>query len=128
MTGSNELMGECIYRMGATTYDFSEGELIFGEDFDIVEPVPLSDIDKTRASSVFLGTVFEKADKESREGDKVSLTVGISDGASGAYAKRRLPKEEAEWFKKFKEGTPVAVFGKVMRDKFDNEPFISIKV
>ena len=127
MTGNNEAIGETVYRMGATTYDFSESELVFGEDFDIVEPIPLSDIDKSRASTVFLGTVFEKADKESREGDKVSLTVGISDGASAAYAKRRLPKEEAEWFKKFKEGTHVAVFGKVMRDKFDNEPFISIK-
>ncbi|MBE6644205.1 MAG: PolC-type DNA polymerase III [Ruminococcaceae bacterium] len=127
MTGLNESVGNCRYRMGATTYDFAESELIFGEDFDIEEPVPLSEIDSIRGYSVFLGTVFEKADKESREGDKVSLTIGISDGASGAYIKRRLPKEECEWFKKFKEGTHVAVLGKVMRDKFDNEPFISLK-
>ena len=127
MTGNNESLGETKYRMGATVYDFSESELIFGEDFDILDPVPLSELESVRTYAVFLGTVFEKADKESREGDKVSLTIGISDGASGAYLKRRLPKEETEWFKKFKEGTHVAVLGKVMRDKFDNEPFISLR-
>ena len=127
LTGNNEQISESTYRMGAVTYDFSESEIIFGEDFDISEPVPLSDIENIKSHAVFLGTVFEKADKETREGDKVSLTVGISDGASAAYVKRRLPKEESEWFKKFKEGTHVAVYGKVMRDKFDNEPFISLK-
>jgi len=127
LTGNNEQIGESRYRMGAATYDFAESEIIYGEDFDISEPVPLSDIENTKSHAVFLGTVFEKADKETREGDKVTLTIGISDGASAAYVKRRLPKEESEWFKKFKEGTHVAVYGKVMRDKFDNEPFISLK-
>ena len=127
MTGNNEAISETQYRMGAVTYDFSSPELIYGEDFEIYDPVPLSEIDKTKAAAVFLGTVFEKADKESREGDKVSLTIGISDGASAAYIKRRLLKEECDWFKGFKTGIPVAVYGKVMRDKFDNEPFISLK-
>jgi DNA polymerase-3 subunit alpha (Gram-positive type) len=127
MTGVNEVIKENVYRMGATVYNVEESEVIYGEDFDIIEPIPLSDTDSVRSYAVFLGTVFEKADKESREGDKVSLTVGISDGASGIYAKRRLPKEECDWFKGLKEGTHVAVFGKIMRDKFDNEPFVSFK-
>ena len=127
MTGNNEYISETRYRMGASTYDFSETELIFGEDFEIYEPVPLSEVEKTKAPAVFLGTVFETASKETRAGDKMTLTVGISDGASASYAKRTLLKEECEWFKKFKPGTNVAIFGKVMRDKFDNEPFISMR-
>ena len=127
MTGNNEIISETRCRMGASVYDFSEGELIFGEDFDIYEPVPLSDIEKIKAPSVFLGTVFETASKETRAGDKMTLTVGVSDGASATYIKRTLPKEECEWFKKFKKGTHIAVFGKVMRDKFDNEPFVSFR-
>ncbi len=127
MTGINEAISETRYKMGPTTYDFSSTEHIFGDDFDILEPIPLSDLEKAKAPSVFIGTVFEVASKETRAGDKTTLTIGISDGASGAYLKRTLPNEECEWFKKFKPGGHVAVFGKVMRDKFDNEPFISMR-
>ena len=127
MTGNNEIISDTRCRMGASVYDFSESEIIFGEDFELVEPVPLSDIERIKAPSVFLGTVFEASSKETRAGDKMTLTVGISDGASATYIKRTLPKEECEWFKKFKKGTHVAVFGKVMRDKFDNEPFVSFR-
>ncbi len=127
LTGTSEAIGETVHKMGCVTYSFAESELVFGEDFDIIEPIPLYELDRTRNAAVFLGTVFEKADKESREGDKVSLTIGISDGASAAYLKRRLPKEESGWFKGLKVGAHVAVYGKVMRDKFDNEPFISVR-
>ena len=127
LTGNNEMLGETVYRMGATTYDFTESELIFGEDFEIAEPVPLSEINRVRANAIFLGTVFETEAKETREGDKLTLTIGISDGASAVYAKRRLPKEECGWFKGIKPGTHVALFGKIMRDKFDNEPFLSMR-
>ncbi len=126
-TGKNEALGETLYRMGASTYDFSEASPIYGDDFDIIEPVPLSDIERTKAPAVFLGTVFEVSSKDTRTGDKTSLTIGFSDGASATYAKRTLPKEECEWFKKFKKGTHVAIFGKMMRDKFDNEPFLSFR-
>ncbi len=127
MTGNNEIISETRCRMGASVYDFSEGEIIFGEDFKIFEPIPLSEIEKIKAPSVFLGTVFETTSKETRAGDKMTLTVGISDGASATYIKRTLLKEECEWFKKLKKGAHVAVFGRVMRDKFDNESFVSFR-
>ena len=127
MTGQNLEISETRYKMGACTYDFAECEAVFGEDFDVIEPTPLSDIDNVRSVGIFLGTVFEVGSKDTRAGDKTTLTIGISDGASAAYAKRTLPKEECEWFKGFKAGAHVAIFGKVMRDKFDNEPFISIR-
>ncbi len=126
-TGNNSAVGAARYRMGASIYDFAESDLIYGEDFDIVNPVPISDVENSRTQDVFLGTVFEVASKDTRAGDKTSLTIGISDGASGVYAKKTLPKEECEWFKKFKKGTDVAILGKMLRDKFDNEPYISFR-
>ena len=127
MTGNYDKLGECRYRMGAVTYDFSKSEHIYGEEFEISEPTPLASIEGVKANAVFFGTVFEKTDKETREGDKVSVTVGISDGASAAYIKKRVTKEEFDWYKSIKPGAPLAVYGRVMRDKFDDEPFISLR-
>ena len=127
MTGTSERIGETTYRMGATVYDVSEPADIFGDDFSIVEPTPISDIENVRQNALFLGTVFSVEKKETRSGDKTTVTIGFSDGASGAYIKRTLGEEELEWTKSFKAGTHIAVWGKVLRDKFDNEPFISFR-
>lgn len=127
MTGNNEALGETCYRMGAATYDFSESEAVYGEDFEIIEPTPLSDAESARFNAIFLGTVFEVASKDTRAGDKSNLTIGISDGTAGIYAKRILPKEDCGWFKQVKKGAHLAIFGKIARDKFDNEPYLSIK-
>ncbi len=126
-TGVSERVADSVYRMGASVYDVSECEAVFGEDFDIFEPTPLSEIERAKANSVFLGTVFEVSTKETRGGDKTTVTVGISDGASAVYLKRALVSEELGWVKGFKSGAHVAVLGKVIRDRFDNEPFVSFR-
>ncbi len=126
-TGKNEHIEATVYKMGATVYDFSEPSPIFGDDFEIEAPIPLSEMESARYASVFLGTVFEVTTKETRSGDKITITIGISDGASATYLKRTLPNEECEWIKGYKPGGHVAAYGKVMRDKFDNEPFISLR-
>ena len=127
LTGNNEKIDLHTFRMGATTYDTDGAELIFGDDFDIVDPVPLSEIDKTHGNAVFLGTVFSVEAKETRSGDKTTFTLGISDGASGAYAKKALVEDELGWTKGYKAGGNVAIFGRVINDKFTNEPFISYR-
>jgi len=127
LTGFYEREGESVYRIGASTYDVAEAEYIFGDDFDVIEPTPLFDADKVRNTTVFLGTVFDVTTKEARGGDKFNCTVGISDGASAIYARRSLLPDDMGWIKGLKVGTHVAVFGKVMRDKFDNEPFLSLR-
>ncbi len=126
-TGNNEALGETRCKMGASVYDFSEPSDIFGDNFEINEPTPLSDIESARGILVALGTVFEVTTKDTRAGDKTNIMIGISDGASGAYLKRTLPKEETAWLKSLSSGTSVAVYGKLMYDKFDNEPFISLR-
>ena len=124
-TGVNTQLSETTYRIGATTYDFSEPTSIYGDEFDIIEPTPLANVANERNRSVFLGTVFEVTTKETRNGDKTSITIGISDGASATYVKKILPNEDTEWYKSVSAGQHVAVLGKVQRDKFDNEPFVA---
>ena len=132
-TGRLDIIDETTYRVGATTYKFAEGELIFGEDFDIIEPTPLADAPKTHGRQIFLGTVFEVTTKETRAGDKTNCQIGISDGASAIYVKKTLLNDQLGWVndlagavkKGKKKMLPVAVLGRVQTDKFDNEPYLS---
>ncbi len=124
LTGVNEALSDTVVKMGASVYDFSECELLFGDDFDVIEPTPLFDLEKVRTNTVFLGTVFEVTTKETRSGDKFNCTVGISDGACAAYIKKAYAPEEMGWIKGLKSGVHLAVLGRVGRDRFDNEPYI----
>ena len=126
-TGICDRISETVFKMGASTYDVSEPEDIYGEDFTIDEPAPLANAEEVRGNAVFIGTVFELETKESRSGDKITVTVGISDGASAVYMKRALLPEDAAFSKGLKPGTNVAVYGKIIRDKFNNEPFLSFR-
>ena len=123
--GKNEVLGESLFKMGATTYDTSSAELIFGDGFDIVRPTPLSEIEKNTQNSVFLGTVFDVGMKEIRGSERFNYTIGISDGACGTYIKFAAENDEKmDWFKGMKPGAHIAVYGKMNRDRFDNEPVI----
>ena len=124
-TGTAEAISDSEYRMGATTYSFSGATPVFGDDFAISNPTPLSDAPKSNGKAIFLGTVFDVSMKETRAGDKTNCTIGVSDGASAIYVKKTLLNEELDWVKGLKKGTHLAVLGRVMTDKFDNEHFLS---
>ena len=124
-TGTAEAISDTEYKMGATVYSFEGSESIFGDDFVISEPTPLSDVAKSKGRAIFLGTAFDVSMKETRAGDKTNCTIGISDGASAIYVKKTLPNEELDWIKGLKKGTHLAVAGRVMTDKFDGEAFLS---
>ncbi len=130
LSGKNEIISDTRCVMGASTYDFAESTLIWGEDFEITEPTPLSEVFKVRSGGIFLGTVYSIETKESRNGDRLNLTIGISDGACGIEARKSLPIEdggEDGWLKKFKPGAHVAILGRTRQDKFDGETFIDIR-
>ena len=124
-TGIAESVGDSIYKMGATTYDFSGGSLVYGDDFAVSSPTPLSEAQGAKGRAIFLGTVFDVSKKETRAGDKTNCTIGISDGASAIYVKKTLPNEELEWLGELKSGTHVAILGRIQLDRFDGEPFLS---
>ena len=126
LAGKNEVISEHLFKMGATTYNTKDSEHIYGDDFDIVHPTPLSEIEKNNQNAVFLGTVFSTEMKEIRGSERFTFTIGISDGACGTYVKFVSENEpgKMDWFKGLKSGASIAVFGKMRRDKFDNEPQI----
>ncbi len=126
-TGHNEYLSDTKCKMGGTVYEFSAPSDIFGEDFHIVEPTPLSELSEHKGVGVYLGTVFEITTKDTRAADKTNISIGISDGSSATYLKRTLPKEDCGWLKSLKSGVSVAAYGKMMYDKFDNEPFVSLR-
>ena len=125
-SGSSIVYDATTFRMGITTYDTSGAELIYGEDFDIIDPLSIADASKVQRA-IFLGTVFFTETKANRQGDRVSCTIGISDGATGIYLKRRnLPPEETAFMKGIKSGMHIAAYGRVQRDKFKDELFVQV--
>lgn len=126
-TGINENLAETVFARGCSIYKTDSPELIYGESFEIDDPTPLSDLERAKGVAVMLGTVFSVETKENRTGDRVTVTIGISDGSAGIYVKRSLPPNETGFLKGVKAGMHIAVFGKPMRDRFDNELFVSLK-
>ncbi len=127
LAGQNRTISDTKYVMGASTYDTEGAETVFGSDFDIIEPTPLSELERTNNTTVFLGTVYSVEYKETRQGDKFNVTIGISDGACGAYMRRTELPDNLDWVKGLKPGAHLAVIGRMKRDRFDNEPFIDLK-
>ena len=126
-TGVSEDISDTVFKRGGTIYSTEGAEVIYGEPFEIVEPSLISDAKDIKGQGIFLGTVFFAEIKESRAGDRVTVNIGISDGASGVYVKKSLPPEESGFMKGVKPGTNVAVFARPMTDKFTNELFLSLK-
>ncbi len=125
LTGVNRAVSDTEFVMGASHFATEDAELIAGDDFDITEPTPLSDIESIRTNAVTLGTVFDVSSKESRNGERVTVRIGISDGAAGIYIKKTTTPDDTVWTKGFKSGMHIAVLGKTARDKFDDELYIT---
>ena len=127
LTGNNQNLSDIQFIRGEKLYVTSSQKAIWGDTFVIEEPIPLSNIGEARGNAVFLGTVFLCEGKETRQGDKINITVGISDGSAGIYVKKTLPIEEKGLVKQIKTGMHVAVFGKLATDRFDNETYIAMR-
>ncbi|MBE6635838.1 MAG: PolC-type DNA polymerase III [Ruminococcaceae bacterium] len=127
VTDISEDISESEFIRGSSHYDVKGAEPIYGEPFDIVEPTPLAAIGSVRGQGIFLGTVFSVELKENRNGDKITVTIGISDGGSGIYVKKSLAPEETAFAKDVKAGMSVAVLARPMSDRFSAETFLSLK-
>ena len=116
---------EGVYTVGASTYNLLDSSSVWGEDFALSVPTPIGKAASQRTSVLLVGTVFEVTTKETRNGDKLNVSIGISDGASAIYVKKTLQIDDSAWVKGLKAGTHIAVAGRVMEDRFDGEAFLS---
>jgi len=116
-----EMLDSTTYACGSFIYDTSSPEVIMGDPFTISEPTPLGQIKSTKTNAVILGTVFSVATKENRAGDRLTVTVGISDGASAIFLKSHGEIDAVSWYKSLAAGKHIAVSGKIVVDRFDGE-------
>ncbi len=129
------------FEIGHMIFDTSAPEPLWGRDFEI-RPTPLRQITGQAKNVCLLGQVCSYEVKETRGGDKLILTVGITDNDASINLKLVLDKEEGTPLDKLisKSGRTIsrgiakvvtfynltlAVYGNVKIDKFDNEPVMT---
>ena len=120
-----ENAGDGRIKCGKITFDVSSPELVYGEAFEITEPVPLRAIKDTARGITILGEVFDIQQKETRKGDKVMFTIAATDREASVYIKLTVPVESApETETLFSKGKQYAIRGNIKRDTFDNELYM----
>lgn len=113
------------FHIGGKYFDVSSPEFIIGDEFQILDPTPIRNIDGPRKNIVVLGEVFGIESKETRRGDKLILTFAVTDKDSSIYIKLVSTKEELEpYLTNIKEGMTIAIYGYSKIDTFDKEPVL----
>ena len=110
-----------LVTVGKVTYDVSAPTEIFGSPFFVDAITSLSEVSSPMAQITFLGTIFANEEKDSRNGERLTLTVSVSDGSSSIHLKKTGTKEDMPFRKQLSPGTVVAVRGSVYKDKYTGE-------
>lgn len=95
-------------------------EIIKGCDIKS-SPVPIQTIDENSKKVVIWGDVFEVTSRETRNGDKIILTICITDYTSSITIKVIDLKEKVEPLLAIKKGSTLLIKGDANIDKFDND-------
>lgn len=109
---------------GKMRFDLSDAEQLYGEAFNAEEAVPLRALDSPRRNVITLGEIFSVDSRDTRKGDKTSITIGITDKDTSVFVKTVLgidaSQELLDDLGKGK-GKPVAVKGHLKTDTFTGE-------
>ena len=131
-----------VMKIGHMTFDLSDPQPFYGEPFEIKKVTPLREAPENGRNICFLGQVNSYESRETRNGDKLMMTIGITDNETSINVKLTLDLEEGQALEKkiSKSGKTIsrgiskvvtfysmvfAVQGTVKVDKFDNEPVMS---
>ncbi|MBQ5389569.1 MAG: PHP domain-containing protein, partial [Clostridia bacterium] len=117
----SEQVSETVFKSGYMTFDVSEGKQILGEEFEFAAPTPMRMLQKVSGTQLIMGKVFSIEAKDTRKGDKTTITIGITDKDSSISLRGVFPKEETAFVGEMKTGKCYAVYGKVRMDTFFNE-------
>ncbi len=128
---------ESTYRVGHMEFDISAPTPVFGEAFDIENVTPLREVRRQARGVIMLGQLSGIETKETRGGDKLIMTMYLTDRDASVTMKLVLPIDEGNALAKTltakkakaKRGTAtvmtydmfLAVMGNVREDKFDHE-------
>lgn len=126
--GSNETdeSESGFIRSGRMKFDISAPECLSGSPFTIEETLPLRAIQTNMRSVIIVASVFAVTTKEIKNGEKIAVTIGMTDRDASIFLKTVIAAEEQdELFGIFKTGAALAVRGSVKTDKFDGELYIA---
>ncbi len=119
------VLSEAVVQCGRTKFDISSPELMAGTPFAIEDLTPLSMIRSASRTVTVLGVVFGTTVKEIKNGEKLAVTIGLTDRDASIFVKTVIKAEaQDELFGIFKTGAALAVRGSVKVDKFDGELYI----
>ncbi|MBR7181406.1 MAG: PHP domain-containing protein, partial [Clostridia bacterium] len=106
-----------VCRVGLYRFDISEPEYVIGAEFDIT-PVPIARVNKQMRNIVVVGEVFGYTAEPNRNGDKINVTFGLTDGHSSITVKKfsLLPEDAAALGEVAKNGAAVALRGYAKHD------------
>lgn len=133
-----------VYQVGFLMADASDPTPIFGNSFALTEQElrPIRRMNAPVRGVTTIGLVTEAEGRESRRGDKIMITIGLTDFDSSILCKLTLPTEEGNAFlsrinqtaTKKKRGTVkiseydcvLAVRGNLRTDRYDDELYLSV--
>lgn len=84
-------------------------------------PVPIETLNAESGKVTVWGDVFNVDERESRDGEKIILSIYLTDYTNSIILKIIEKKEKAEPLKEIKNGSTLIVRGEVSFDKFDND-------
>jgi len=135
---SNEKMGETVYKIGNMVFDTSSASVIYGEDFEVSNPIPMRELVRSSRGICVMGKINSLEITPTRDGTKNRVVVGITDNDSSINLKFAIPTDDETGLAKMlsKSGRTIrrgvqevvtwynlylCVKGSVRLDKFDNE-------
>ncbi len=116
-----------IVKIGHRTYDISESETVWGEDFEI-KPIGTAQIKSPMSRAIIIGEVFSFSSETTRNSqDHYDVIFGVFDGFSSIDVyKCNVPEDENKKLSKtFGIGTVVAVSGRAVAGQ--GLPFMGYK-
>ena len=125
--GEAKQVSATLLEVGNSRYNIEEPKPILGPAFPLSGVITVAEAQGKEGSNVLVvGEVFKTEARESYDGSRTTVTVGITDGTSSIYLRRSFPTDAIGFMGDLKVGKVVAVRGKVYREKYmNNEPVLS---
>ncbi|MBP5210102.1 MAG: PolC-type DNA polymerase III [Clostridia bacterium] len=112
------------YECGGSVYDVEHAQTLWGDPFTIDGPTPAGVFKGPAGNVIVLGTVYSVDVREIRQGERLAVSVGLSDGAGAICLRDTGEPEQVAWYKCLETGMHVAVTGRVVVDRYDGEPVL----
>ena len=114
-------------KSGNMKFDISDAEQLYGEAFRIEDAVPLRTLDSPRRNVITIGEIFSVDSRDTKKGDKTTITIGITDKDTSIFVKLMLEIEAAgEFLDTIGKGKAVAIKGNLKTDTFTGELQLSL--